>query len=640
MPHVCGMRGPLLALSLFITLVASARSDTLKVRSHDHLAVVTDPSKGFHRYPSTVTFPNGNKARRIIVAVTLGCPAGMRCADWDYLDRLHVHPIGSRDTIEVARLLTPYGGGFGKDWSWTWTADLTDLAPVFNGPAEVTYEHTGFEPNEDRGWSLTVEFQFIAGPPAAPVLAVVPLYDGNFRYGHRDRSIEADLVPRAVDLPAAAAAMELRVNHTGHGMQDDGCGEFCARTRFMKIEGDTIQARRIWKECGSNPVHPQAGTWIFDRANWCPGELHEAEHVQVPARLVKGGSRVLVDLDMEPYTLDTTRAVEAITAYAVVYGKPRALNDVAVDAVELPGARGEGVPGCRGARVRIRNRGSAPLRSLTLRYGTDALATRSLEWHGELPYNGTAEVELEGALGGGSGPHRFTVEALLPNGVKDGWSGDDRLSVPFRGPDVLPSTVVVQLRTNAEPGHNSLRVVDSEGVLVLVRPLGGLRPDTLYNDTLHLPADCYTLMLADTAGDGLEFWYNWKGGRGTLRLLDEKGHLLRSFDSDFGNLVYAPFRVEPGVVQVPDTVPAIGLFPTRTLGPTRLDYFANDTNDVVVQVLDEAKVLVEEHHYTGVKQSVFAFDLGYRPPQRYTVKVMVRGREVFSKRLRVVDDLD
>jgi hypothetical protein len=472
------------------------------------------------------------------------------------------------------------------------------------------------------------------------VLAVQPLYEGQFTYGDPSRSIEAELVPRTVPLPAGATAMELRIHQTGHGMHaDDGCGEFCAKHRYVKVQGDTVHARRLWKECGSNPLRPQAGTWIFDRANWCPGELHEAEHVAVPATYLMGSS-LNVDLDMEPYRHDSSTAVESLTAYAVVYGRPRAQNDVSVDAVELPGPRMEGSPACLGARVRIRNRGGAPLRSVLLRYGTDDLPRRTFEWRGELPFNATAEVDLAGALGGGPGAHRFTVEASLPNGGRDGWTGDDRMSVPFRAPDALPGKVVVQLRTNAEPGHNHLRVIDGDGGVVLTRALGTLRPDTLYSDTLLLAAGCYTLLLGDTAGDGLEFWYNWKGGRGTLRLVDGEGRLLRDFQSDFGNTVYHPFRVDPAAVVVPDTVPAIGLFPTRTAGRTVLDYFANAPADITVRVIDEQQNVVEEHRYEDLKEAVLTYDLGRRPPQRYTLKVLDGGRELFSRRLRVVDRLD
>ncbi|MBS1940426.1 MAG: peptide-N-glycosidase, partial [Bacteroidetes bacterium] len=138
------------------------------------------------------------------------------------------------------------------------------------------------------------------------------------------------------------------------------------------------------------------------------------------------------------------------------------------------------------------------------------------------------------------------------------------------------------------------------------------------------------------AGDGLEFWYNTAGGRGTLRLLDMQGRCIKAFESDCGDGLSYGFLVQKGAPSPIDTIPVIGLFPARTTGRTVLDYFANDSAAVTVRILDEQKQVVEEHRYTALKQSVFTYDLGYRPPQRYTVQVLANGREVFSRRLRVV----
>jgi len=638
--HVCSVGFRSLALMLFLcgTLNVTAQ-DTLHVVSHDRATVVTDPAVGVRSFPARVAFPQADRSfRKVLLSVRFGCPDGMRCADWDYLDRVLVHRIGTADTFEVARMLTPYGGRFAKDWSFTWSTDLTDLGVLLRDSCTVIYEHSGFEPSHDRGWAVTLDFAFIPGPPAAEVLEVRPLYAGNFKYGDPDRSIEADLVPRAFLVPENAAMMRIRILQTGHGMhEDDGCGEFCAKQRHVIVDGDTVNTRSIWKECGSNPLQPQAGTWIFDRANWCPGELNIPDLIDVPLSHGRGEllRKHVVDIDMEPYVQDSSTAVANICAYAVLYAAPRASHDAAVEEISFPGA-GDGIASaCLGAQVRIRNQGREPLRTLTIRYGTEGAPFRTFHWEGDLPFGAAAEVALVGAHALESGSGRFEVASERPNGHRDGWTGDDRMTVAFRAPEILPATVVVQLRTNAQPGHNHLRVLDGMGLVVLGRALGSLRADTLYNDTLRLAPGCYTLMLGDTAGDGLEFWYNAKGGRGTLRLLDDRGRLLRSFESDCGNGVYHPFQVGAGITVAPDTLPAIGLFPTRTTGRTVLDFFASTPVPVVVRILDEQQDVVEEHRYAALKEAVLPYDLGHRPPQRYTVKVLISDQEVFTRRLRV-----
>jgi hypothetical protein len=147
------------------------------------------------------------------------------------------------------------------------------------------------------------------------------------------------------------------------------------------------------------------------------------------------------------------------------------------------------------------------------------------------------------------------------------------------------------------------------------------------------------LQLADTAGDGLEFWYNAKGGRGFLRLLDGQGRLLKRFQSDCGNGLQYQFRVGGPSTVAPDAAADIGLFPTRTTGPTVLDYFANAPGALRIRVVGEdgaEAALIEPP--APVKELILPIDLSDMPRGRYTVKVERDGAEVFSRRLRLVED--
>lgn len=633
------MRSAPLLLLLLIGAVRVSAQDTLHIISHQRATIITDPSKGVQQFPANVAFPSaGTEVRQVLLHVTFGCPDSLRCADWDYMDRILVHRIGTADTFEVSRMLTPYGGGFRKEWHFTWTTDLTDLRSLLQDSCTVIYEHGGYEPNTDRGWAVTLDFAFILGMPARPVLAVVPLYAGGFAYGDKARSIEADLPPRTVNVPAGATDLRIRMLQTGHGMNpQDGCGEFCAKQRYVMLDGDTVATHKLWKDCGCNPVQPQAGTWIFDRANWCPGSLNQPDACDVA--LAPAARKATVDIDMEPYAVDSSTAVEQLCAYAILLGPPSAPNDVALQALLEPHADQPFAatrPMGNTARIRIVNRGRDPLRTAAVQYGTKGFKPRTFRWSGDLPADASMEVELPGVIDMVPGMNTFSVDVKRPNGKRDAWPRDNRREMRFSAPPVLGPDLIVQLRTNKEPGQNALAVTGTEGRKWLDHTLGSLRADTLYQDSLHLPPGRYTLQLTDTAGDGLEFWYNTAGGRGTLRLLDGQGRCIKAFESDCGDGLGYSFLVQEGAVSPVDTVPVIGLFPARTTGRTVLDLFANDTLPITVRIVDEQQQVVEEHQYTGLKQGAFTYDLGYRPPQRYMVKVLVEGREVFSRRLRVV----
>ena len=47
-----------------------------------------------------------------------------------------------------------------------------------------------------------------------------------------------------------------------------------------------------------------------------------------------------------------------------------------------------------------------------------------------------------------------------------------------------------------------------------------LKASTKYSDTLQLEEGNYYLMLTDSGGDGLEFWFQPEAGYGSLRLKD------------------------------------------------------------------------------------------------------------------------
>jgi len=633
------MRSHLLLFALVLVGTLYGQ-DTLHVRSHDRATVVTDPASGVRSFPSRVQFPPPSvDLRQVLLTVTFACPDSLRCAEWDYLDHILVHPIGTSDTLEVARMLTPYGGFYKSPWSFTWQVDVTDFSTVLRDSVEVIYVHSGYEPNNDRGWAVTLNFACITGPPAARVLAVHTLHRGNFPYGDTTTPFEQAVPTRTLTMGPTTALARIRVHQTGHGMHaDDGCAEFCRKWREVRVDGRTVDRRDLWRECGTNPLQPQAGTWIFDRGHWCPGELQQPDVVDVQLEV---GSRIhTVDLAMEPYAHDSSTANWNLAAYLVELEAPAVLHDAAlVDIIAPSNAPMHRLrnPGCGAAIVRLRNRGAHPLRSVDIVHGPSGGTMRTHRWTGDLPFDAVTEVTLPGTLEG-EGPSVFVVKLERPNGKPDAWPADNIQRSTFTPAPAYPTTMLVQLLTNNEPGHNALRVTDADGRVVLDRPLGSLDSARMYTDTLHLPEGCYTLALADTAGDGLEFWYNTAGGRGVLRLLDAGGRLLHRFESDHGHGITHHFRVVADAPMARDTVPDIGLFPTRTAGRTVLDYFADRPGGVTIQVFDPLGAMVVERDLGELRQERIVLDLNGLPPERYTVVALREGVEVFRRRLRIVQE--
>lgn len=632
-------------LLLILFQFSAYASDTLHVVTHNKMTVVTNPAKGNNPYPAWGVFPAKNyPVRRIILHVTLGCPENLRVADWDYLDKITIRRIGgikgdSKD-FEIARMLTPYGGTFGKEWNFKWSVDVTDFSMLLRDSVEIEYNHSGYEDNKDRGWAVTLDFEIIKGTPLLEPISITKIYDGEFQYGDSLNSIEKNLPPVPFTADKKGYITRLRINQTGHGMnEDDGCGEFCSKKRYIYFDGSLVNTKSLWMECGDNPLYPQAGTWIFDRANWCPGYLVIPDIYDFR---VTPGKLHIADVNMEPYSRGKTQAVESVNAYLIHYKKPESRYDASVEEVIVPSSKqvhSRKNPSSHSPRIVIKNSGYETLKSLLISYGTEGFKKKEYSWKGELPFGASAEVILPGAIEAAEGNNLFNVSISKPNGYKDEYGDDNHYISPFSKAPVIEKEFIVFLQTNSQPRQNAWFVKNSKGEILFKRDFHTLEPNKIYKDTVKLTAGSFDFVFEDTAGDGLEFWYNTAGGRGRLFLLNKKGELLKGFDSDFGSGAYYSFYASDDASSSSSGEPVVGLFPTRTLGRTRLDYFSSAPKDITVQITAENGSLVEEHKYSEVKEAVMEYDLSYRTPQRYYLKLLIGGEVKFNKRIRVMDKL-
>ena len=627
-------------ITLFSFFLKSHAQETTHVITHNREMVVTDPSVGEKSYRRWGVFPSENiPVRKIVMHVNFGCPDTMRCADWDYSDRISIRRKGGVNGVsqdyEIGRMLTPYGGAFGKDWHFEWSVDVTDFSLLLRDSVEIDYNHSGYEPNTDRGWAITVDFEIIKGTPAFKPIAIQKIYDAHFKYGDVKNPIEKSLAPVSFKAPSKAQFARLRVVQTGHGMdKPDNCAEFCDKYRELWYDGKLLEKKSMWKKCGDNPLYPQAGTWLIDRANWCPGDLIQPDLYNLT---VKKGATHTIDLNMQDYVSPEPSAVEAITAYLIQYEKPQNAYDVAIDDIIVPSSKAIykrfNPTGVR-PQIIVKNEGGADIQHLTIEYGTVGFEKRIYHWTGQLSMHQSKVIELPSKIDFKSGQNTFQVTLLQPNNQKDAYPSDNNLTTYFEAPPVHDSVVVFYFLTNNQPEQNAYTLKNSAGQTVFERKLGAFQANTEYRDTFRLKPDAYEFTLIDTARNGLEFWFNSRGGRGVARLLNGKGQMLKAVESDFGSIWAYSFVVG----ETPNAIKneySIGLFPTRTKDKTTLDYFSNQPEDVIVRlVTDPLSKIVEEHHYSQLKEGIITYDLKRYPKGRFYLKVIVNGEEKFNKRIR------
>ena len=628
----------LLIISAIFVNTSSAQN-ALNVTTHHKVFINTDMKEGKKSFVGWGTFPTPKEnIRRITMQVTLAHPDSAAIAHWDYLDFINLRRTGGKTgkdhNIELGRLITPYGSSFTNDWSFTWEVDVTDFSSLLRVSVEIEYIHSGYEPDK-LGWALTVNFKIQTGPAIANPLSVTELYRGQFPYGDKNNPIENYLKPVNITFADAAAFGRIRIQHTGHGFgPPDGCSEFCNRWREEIFNGKVINRRDLWKDCGSNPLYPQGGTWVYDRGYWCPGDLQNPDIYDVKAFPKES----IIDIDMMPYmdSVGEVEAREAIAAYLIQYKKPNHRYDVALEEIEAPTDKqfyNRRNPSVFRPVIRFRNVGSEPLKELEIKYGTKGFKSKTYRWTGSLGFYEEATLVLPYPVEFNEGKNVFAVELLNPNGKKDQWPADNGMTSTFKSLKTLPLDLVVAYKTNKRPEENRLFIIDAKQDTVYQRNPQQCKPDMLYTNTLHLKPGLYEFELTDTGGNGLEFWAEPEQGYGYLRLLDGEGNILHHFISDCGNGQFLAFKATPEA-KLDSTVSqnAFFIYPRRTKDKLELDAFLKKPQKLRVQFTAD-EVPVETHEYSNFKSGTLEYNISNLPKGRYVVEIYVDNVLVHKDRI-------
>jgi len=552
--------------------VAQTPGDTLTVHAFQDVEIKTNPGVGHTNYSEIVNLPTGD-FRKIIMSLKFECADGLKCGEWDYLNHFYLEKIGTGPVLhyELARFITPYGfyHDSNSGWGHTWYFDVSDFDNLLDGnDVELVYKHTGYESNTDRGWKINIKFHYVYGNPIRNITNLEPIYQGRWKYGDTSDPIESHAVPVSFTTQATTQEVKIKNIITGHGSDNAGCGEFCEKTRTVKWDGSTINTASMWRDdCGMNPEYPQAGTWIFDRAGWCPGADVRYDEIEIAN---VGPGNHTVDLDFQNYTsTGGTPGNFVVTTYAIEYESPTATNDVEIMDIVSPSTKDTHKrfnPVCGQPTILIRNNGTNPLTSLTIEYGPENGTMATHAWNGNLAFGKVEEVVLPGLLDFPQGNNTMVFELKNPNGTTDDYMADNTSSSTFTSVPVHPHDIKLYFKSNLAAIENDYRVIDMSNNTVIFERTSIVN-NTVYNDDLSLPNGCYKLELTDigTGGpfnlskDGIDFWFNdgiggdqVNDGRGQLRFYDNSNNIEKDFTAisnnirggDFGTALTYQFKVE------------------------------------------------------------------------------------------------
>jgi hypothetical protein len=487
----------------------------------------------YNDFDASVTFPSGSVSyRKIIMVFTLGkyqCPSGTQyCGDWDYTVQNFL--MTPTDTFELSRLITPYANASYPRTSWSWKQryyfDVTDFYPVLKNAATIRLSYH----NYSGGFTGNIKFAFIEGTPPRNVTGIKRLWHGAFPFGNATNPIENYLQATNATVPVNTQQAEMNFTVTGHGSDNTGCSEFCSKYYQVYANSSLKETKTVWKDnCGSNNLYPQSGTWIYNRAGWCPGEQVNANVHKLG--IASPGNTMNVDVNFQSYT-GNGAASYIIESALFFYGAYNQNLDASVENIIAPNdyeGNFRANPICGNPVVVIKNTGAATIHSISLQYGVVGQTLQSFIISGMslapskdttimLPDLSALTTLIAGSI------NKFVVTIQQVNESTDGYAINNSMQSSFVAAPDWPAQFALIIKSNNYATQTKWRIENLGGAVIKQR--SPTSAQTVYTDSVELTDGCYRLVVTDANCDGLYWWANSAAGRGYLYATKKDGSVI------------------------------------------------------------------------------------------------------------------
>lgn len=484
----------------------------------------------YNNFDTAVAFPNGSKTyRKILMYFTLGeyaCPSGSTyCHQWDYTVTNYV--MTHTDTVELSRFITPFATTgtprFPATWKQEYIYNVTDFYNLLQDSATIRILYSGYS----GGFTANVKFAFIEGVPERNVYGISPLWRGAYNYGDPTNPINSHVPTQTVTAPANTNSAELKFTVTGHGADSTNyCCEFASNSYSVTLNNSVINTTAIWRDdCGLNELYPQGGTWVYNRGNWCPGDVVNIN--THPLAGVSASSTYSLGVSFSPYSNAPYHNFGDydLEGHVFYYGACNHTLDASLEGIISPNNDAnyfrENPSGIKPV-VHVRNSGSSVINSITFKYYVQDSLPVQYTWNGTLASLHDTDITLNQlnsllylSMAGIPATHTFVTKIISVNGSTDQDTTNNTFTSTFKPAPDWPTKIVVVMFTNNEgltglgvnPCETSWTITDMSGNVVASR----INPNvsSVYKDTINLPAGaCYNFNMTDGSCDGLNWWAN------------------------------------------------------------------------------------------------------------------------------------
>lgn len=529
-------------------------------------------------------------------------------------------------TYQLQNYVTPYGIGLNLGANgFRWVYDVTDYAPLFHDTLEISAG------NQQE--LIDLKFIMIKGTPPREAIEVNQVWLGDWQ--HADIANDVVLPNVNLSLNPAATQYRLKTRTTGHwfgGFQN--CAEFCPKYHNIKVNGTKEFEWLNWKTCADNPVIAQGGTWIYDRAGWCPGTFGDTyDHELTP--FVSPGATVGIDYGMN-VTAGGMEGNYRTSVQLISYGPTNFTLDAAIDDIVSPNDwefRNRINPICADPKIIIQNTGSTTLFSLDISYKVKGGVAETYTWNGTLNFLEKEEVTLpigtQSFWNTGSTENVFEVSISNPNGGTDEYAGNNSAASTFIKPVTYIKNFFIQLTTNLAANENSYTVKDDLGNIVASR--SGMANSTTYKDTLNLPNGCYVFDFYDTGDDGLSFFAN-SSGNGSLKFFNLPiPSTLKSFPSNFGSFIKYYFIMDiPTGENEYNNKQDVVVYPNPSKGMYNI-YFNGYTDDTDIEIYNAIGKKIMQKHIESSTAKNFTINLENESNGIYFLRIISKNNNLMKQ---------
>jgi hypothetical protein len=604
--------------SLFVGLFIFAATTAVFAEAGDTTFVQTFTfADGSQTRQDTFMFPDGSKTYcKVLMYYTLKCDpnnadGNYPCGEWDYDVFTDVlKPTGQvdgnnnpvYDIWRIGTYITPYGINLSLGDGWTWVYDVTDFLPLLKN-AVILRDNNGQE-------LLDLKFAFIEGTPVRDVIDIKKVWhslgysEAGYWEGYPLKSFDNIIKDTTFTLNTNEKGVSLKTTITGHMMNgNNAAAEFSANVHKVKANGQIIKQWQILQSCADNPLYPQGGTWIHDRAGWCPGMKATTQNTELSQYIQN--SSINFDYDVQ----SDVNGVYRFYSYLTTYGNINQTDDTEAEIIISPTddkLQTRFNPSCITPKIVIKNIGSNSLKTAEIKYGfTNSSNIYSYNWEGNIEFLHTDTVLLP-IIDWNSvetTKAEFFFEIINPNGKTDATPYNNRLTAVCSKPVIFKyNDIRFIFKTNKKPKETTWKLTDAYGK-VLYKNEENMTASTEYATDMALKDGSYQLYIFDTGGNGFSYWNNNDGaGKAVLQYFDKTSETyknLHSFKGDFGDFVQLEFAINKFSTPYPKIQltegKELGFYPNPAKNELNVDLLSIDGNNLVAEIYDfQGKKLFEQ----------------------------------------------